>query len=105
MEEWLRTHSQTKGIYLIMSGYGNVLSQLEMYTQAEEEFRRVLDLRKSYVPARVGLAWACYYQGKKKEAYAELKQSQKLVESGNEYTSEKLLVHLERYRMLEDIKG
>ena len=104
MADWLRNHSQIKGTYLIISGYANVLLKLEMYTQAEKEFRHTLDIRRSYVPARIGLAWVYYKQGKKKEAYAELKESQRLVELGNEYPREKMLVHMERYLTLEGVQ-
>jgi tetratricopeptide (TPR) repeat protein len=48
-----------------------MMTLLQDYPAAERLQRRMLAIRRSYVPARLGLAWSLYYQGRLEEAKGE----------------------------------
>jgi tetratricopeptide (TPR) repeat protein len=79
-----------------------VLLRLERYQDAEDQFRHVLRMNKRYVPARVGLAWSLYHQGKKSEALRELKHVKWWAEKRGVCPIGAALHHLGRYYLLEE---
>ena len=103
-ENWFKHNHKTRDTF-ILEGYGQILFKLERYQEAEAQFRYLLTLKRSYVPARFSLAWSLYFQGKKKEAYKEFQHAKWWTDVGNLYPIGGALNHLGRYYLLEgDLK-
>ena len=86
----------------MINGYGRILLRLERYQEAEEQFRGVLQINERYIPARVGLAWSLYHQGKKREAFGELRYVKWKAKDPKVYPIGAALHHLGRYYLLEE---
>lgn len=72
--QWLEQHPRVKYNVLLIA-LARLTSILKDYASAERVNRRILATWKSYVPARLGLAWSLYYQGQTAAALSELEHA------------------------------
>ncbi len=100
--KWLERNPGTRN-WSIVNVYGRLLYNLENYEEAKTQFKRVLEINKGTVQARVGLAWCYYHLGDKRKALDELEHVRWWAEIPKVYALGAAYHQLGRYYRLEEV--